>query len=275
MNSGDTGEYLARISLSGPPAPDPAGLAAVVRAHRLAIPFENLDIPLGRGIALAPEAIFAKLVSTRRGGYCFEQNLLLRRMLGEFGLQAQPLLARVVMGLPAGSDLPPRTHLFLKARIAGQVWLADAGFGGGYAPPMVLSESDPVRGPDSVLHRLRRLGPAGTLPGEWQLERSADEGATWQPQYCFDDLAVAPADIECANHWTATRPGSRFTTLHIASLVTPTGLASLVDHTFTASGEESQTVASAKDWHRLLTERFTLPLSPAEVAALPLFAAPT
>jgi len=265
-------EYLARIGLAAPPVADPAGLAALVRAHRLAVPFENLDILLGRAISLAPEALLDKLVRRRRGGYCFEQNLLLAHMLAVFGLRTDPLLARVRLGLADG-PAPPRTHLLLRAEIAGHRWIADAGFGGSYAPPLILAETSPVEGPDGISHRLRRTGERGRECGEWLLERSADRGRTWQAQYSFDDAAVPHADIECANHWTSTRPGTRFTTHHIASRATPDGMAALTDLSFTASGqEEARTVADAGEWHRLLNEILAVPLSLSEVSALPLFA---
>ena len=93
-NSLDLPAYLARIALPAPPAPDAEGLAAVQRAHRLVIPFENLDIPLGRGISLDPDAVFDKLVTRGRGGYCFEQNQLFLRALHAMGFTARPLLAR-------------------------------------------------------------------------------------------------------------------------------------------------------------------------------------
>ncbi|WP_438452424.1 arylamine N-acetyltransferase, partial [Listeria monocytogenes] len=73
----DLTAYLARIDLPETPVADVDGLAALQRAHRLAIPFENLDVKLGRGVAIDSASVFDKLVTRRRGGYCFEQNRLL------------------------------------------------------------------------------------------------------------------------------------------------------------------------------------------------------
>jgi len=270
MHEGAAAEYLARIGLA-PPAPDPAGLAAVVHAHRRSIAFENLDVLLGRGISLAPERIFDKLVRRGRGGYCFEHNLLLQRMLAAFGLASEPLLARARLQAVPG-EVPPRTHLILRVRIGGEVWIADAGFGGSYAPPMRLAEAAPVEGPDGVRHRLRRVGAPGSDSGEWLLERSPGSGEAWQPQYSFDTLVAPPVDIELANHWTSTRPGQRFTTLHIVGRVTARGTAFLTDRTFTPASGARREVADADELHRLLADVFAVPLSRAEVAALPLFA---
>jgi N-hydroxyarylamine O-acetyltransferase len=272
-------QYFDRIGLPRAPAGGPGGLAELVRAHRLAIPFENLAIRQGRAIDLAPEAIFAKLVTGGRGGYCFEQNLLLSRVLSTLGIEHRPLLARVWMHAPDGPT-PPRTHLFLAVRLGAErhgdePWLADVGFGGGFCPPLPLGEHAPAAGPDGMLHRLRRHAAPGSECGEWMLERSPDQGRNWQPQYGFDTSDVARADIESANHWTSTRADTRFTTLHIASRVTPAGLISLVDHecTETAHGQTSRrTISDMAEWHAVLAGRFGLDLNLAEVAGLPLFA---
>ncbi|MBC2664674.1 arylamine N-acetyltransferase [Novosphingobium flavum] len=271
MPVGDLGEYLGRIGLAEIPQADPAGLARVVRAHRLAIAFENLDIMLGRGISLAPEAIFDKLVRRGRGGYCFEHNLLLQRMLALLGLPTQPILARARLQSAPG-EIPPRTHLFLTAELEGRTWLADAGFGGSYAPPMPLAETDPVTSPDGIRHRLRRTGERGSPQGEWLLERSPDHGRTWQAQYSFDHLPAPPIDIELANHWTATRPGARFATVHIAGRVTERGTVFLTDHDYSATGEDSRKVEDPAEWHGLLHQTFGIPLTLDEVKDLPLFA---
>ena len=101
-----------------------------------------------------------------------------------------------------------------------------------------------------------------------------DTGADWQPQYSFDLAEVAPADLAAANHWTSTRPGTRFTTLHVASLVTPSGLAALTDRTFTLTDGAAVTTRPAEtaaDWHAILTNTLGIALTLEDVARLPLF----
>ena len=243
-------EYLARIGLDAPPAATVAGLIALQRAHRRAIPFENLDIPLGRGISLEPEAVFAKLVTARRGGYCFEQNALLLPALRALGFTARPLLARVWLG--GATEPPPRTHTFSLVTIDGREWMADAGFGGSDAPPMPLEEGE-VSSVDGVTHRLRRDADHG-----WMLERDGER------QYSFTEDRVWPADLAMGNHWTSTSPASRFTILRIASILTEGGLVSL-----TNAGD----LTDASSYRAALAERFGIVLSEAEVATLGLFPA--
>jgi N-hydroxyarylamine O-acetyltransferase len=269
----DLDAYLARIQLSAPPPLDDLGLAAVQRAHRLAIPFENLDIRLGRGIRIDSESVFAKLVTAQRGGYCFEQNRLFADALSALGFSISPLLARVWLG---ASETPGHTHMLLLVTIDGQDWIADAGFGGSYCPPMPLVEGAEVESPDGAAHRLTvddrgwvlsRNGHAGATDG-----RGAREG--WADQYSFTLATVAQADLALSNHWTATAPGTRFVTLVVASIALPNGFASLTDHAYRhyAGGEEvTAVIDDPRVYRERLSKMFGIDLSADEVAALGLF----
>jgi N-hydroxyarylamine O-acetyltransferase len=256
--------YFERIGYRGTPRADRETLAALQRAHRFAVTFENLDIALGRGIALAPERLFEKLVAGRRGGYCFEQNGLFLAMLEAIGFEARPLLARVWMGAEA---IPGRTHTLNLVGLDGEELIVDVGFGGSFVPPMPLVAGMEAATPDGARHRLAEDAEHG-----WMLERDGGEG--WARQYSFTREPVWPADLEQANHFTATRPGTRFTTLRIASAPTADGYVSLIDRTLTISrmGEsEVREIADAEAYRRVLAEAFGLALSGEEVAALGLF----
>jgi N-hydroxyarylamine O-acetyltransferase len=263
-SDGHLRSYYERIGYEGVPAADLGTLAGLQRAHRLAIPFENLDIPIGRGIELAPERVFDKLVTRRRGGYCFEQNSLFLGLLRALGYEARPLLARVWV---MAEETPPLTHTFNLVRLDGADYVADVGFGGGFAPLLRLAEDEPVATPDGVRHRLVRDGTHG-----WMLERDAGPG--WTRQYSFAEAFVWPVDLEVANHFTATRPGTRFTSLRIVSMTLPDGYASLLDRTLTVSRGDAREVSEVEDadgYRRILAERFGLELAADEVRRLGLF----
>jgi N-hydroxyarylamine O-acetyltransferase len=275
MTDFDLPAYLARIGLREVPAPDAEGLAAVQRAHRLAIPFENLDIILGRGISLDPDTVFDKLVTRKRGGYCFEQNQLFLRALHALGFDARPLLARVWLG---ASETPPKTHTLNLVTVGGAPWIADAGFGGSYTPPLPLAENSEAITPDGAHHRMRVDPEHG-----WMLERhghaqltdgrGADHGG-WLPQYSFTLAPVAPADLVLGNHWTSTAPGTRFTTLRIACIALPNGFASLTDRSYSRrNGEQAAggEIESAKVYRMRLSLMFGIDLTAEEVAGLGLF----
>src|SRR3982074_3154902 len=103
----DLHAYLTRIGLEGTPT-----LADLHQAHATSIPFENLDPANGTPNSLELSDLEDKLVRRRRGGYCFEQNLLFKAVIETLGIgQVQPMLARVRMG--NRGELRPRTHLVL------------------------------------------------------------------------------------------------------------------------------------------------------------------
>ncbi|WEJ99673.1 MAG: arylamine N-acetyltransferase [Candidatus Sphingomonas phytovorans] len=270
----DLDAYLARIALKERPLADAEGLAMLQRSHRLAIPFENLDIILGRGIRIDSESVFAKLVTAKRGGYCFEHNRLFLDALTSLGFEARPLLARVWLG---ATDTPPLAHVFSLVTIDGQEWVADPGFGGSYTPIMPLAEGPVVDAPDGARFRLER----DTLHG-WMLLRDGHPGTTdgrgagegFQPQYSFTLGQVWDADLHLSNHWTSTAPESRFLQLRLVSIVLPRGLAGLTDRIYRRRAGEEETVAEIVDprvYRMRLSLMFGIDFTAEEVAALGLF----
>ena len=270
----DLDAYLARLGLGLAPLADVDGLTTIQRMHRLSIPFENLDVRLGRGISLDPDHVFDKLVHKRRGGYCFEQNQLFLRALTAIGYDARPLLARVWLG---ATELPPLTHTINLVRIGGEEWIADAGFGGSYGPPMRLADGSEATAPDGAQFRLRLTGTHG-----WMLDRRGDPRATdgrsdnpdWQPQYSFTLERVEPADLEMGNHWTSTRPGVRMTSLAIVSLVLPSGFATLTERHYTRRNGDQYVEAdldSATAYRLRLNFVFGIALDEVEVMGLGLY----
>lgn len=225
----DLGAYLRRIGYDGTAEPSEATLAALHRAHLAAIPFENLDVMLGRGIRVDLESIQAKLVEARRGGYCYEHGQLFAAALERLGFGVERLLARVG---PDGGPARPRTHLTLRVRADAGVWLADVGFGS--SPPGPLS-----------LRRLRSGGPQDldgwiyeVVPdesygtdGTWKLREY--QAGEWVTLYRYEDQPVYPADVMMSNHYTATHPESWFTWQPIVARRYPEAIHGLVGRVYT------------------------------------------
>lgn len=253
-------EYCQRIGLKTLPEPTPEGLAAVQHAQRQAIPFENVDICLGREVCIDPAAVFNKLVIARRGGYCFEQNLLLAAALTAMNVPYRPVLARVWLG---ATEAPPLTHLALLAEADGENWLMDAGFGSGYCPPLRLNDGTRTTTSDRSVYRLTKDDRF-----EWVLEQMI--GNAFIRQYSFTMAEVAPADIRLSNHWTSTHPTSRFKQHLIVNRITEGGRISLMDSAFTRTGKNEQTtvVTSHAQLGAILEGEFGLGFSEAEIAAL-------
>lgn len=195
----DLGAYFDRIGYGGPVAPSLDALRGVHLAHARTIPFENVDVVLGRPIRLDLEALQAKLVAGRRGGYCFEHNTLFASALREIGFAPITLLGRVRRGPP---ERWCRTHMVLRIPVDGEVWLADVGFGSiGLIEPMPLCEGA-TSNQGGFEYSFRRDGPL------WVLSMR-DEVAT-QDLYEFSEDPQTPWDVEVANHFTSTHPESVF-----------------------------------------------------------------
>jgi N-hydroxyarylamine O-acetyltransferase len=122
-------DYLERIGFAGKIGPDLATLAAIHAAHVNAIPFEGLDPLLRRPVKLDLVSVQEKLVDGRRGGYCFEQNTLLKAALETIGFKVTGLGGRVRWMSAPDSPLGPRTHMVLKVDLSDGPYLADVGFG--------------------------------------------------------------------------------------------------------------------------------------------------
>lgn len=229
----DLPAYLRRIGLGAPPPANAEGLAALHRAHAGAIPFENLDILLGREIRLDLPSLEAKLVAARRGGYCFEQNTLFQHVLEALGFSVTAYAARVVYRRPPGT-VAPRTHMLLRVDLPEGPFLADVGFGGpNPTAPLALRVGIEQR---TALEPFRLLD----LSGELALEiRQQDE---WQTLYRFTIEPQHPVDLAMANWFVATHPESRFVNQLIAARSTATSRMALVDLDYSVHGPGCQPV---------------------------------
>ncbi len=197
----DLDAYFARIGYAGPRDASLSTLRGIVAAHVQAIPFENLDVLMGRPIALDEPALVQKLVHDRRGGYCFEQNGLLLLVLEALGFQVKPISARVRLQRPR-DFIPPRTHAFLRVELEGESWLADVGVGG-------LSPSAPLRltfeGEQPTLHEPRRI-----VREEGKLFHQVRLGEEWSDVCEFTLEEMPLIDRELANWFTSAHPQSHF-----------------------------------------------------------------
>jgi len=223
MDSSDfpLAHYLERIGLKETPKPDEEGLKQVHAAQAFSIPFENLDIHLGRAISLKPADLVAKLIYRKRGGYCFELNGIFNLALKALGFAVRPVLARVLYGRSAPGA---RTHQVLVVTISGCTWLADVGFGGpGLRLPMPIV-ADQIEQQYGERYRLRPDPTYGML-----LQKESRD-ASVVGLYAFDERELTmDLDINMANHFTATSPDSIFRLRRMCALPKPWGRITIED----------------------------------------------
>jgi N-hydroxyarylamine O-acetyltransferase len=237
VDSFDLDAYLDRIDYRGERGPSPEVLRALHLAHVTHVPFENLDILLGRPIRLDLESLQAKLVRDRRGGYCFEQNLLFAAALQRLGFAVTKLAARVRWGT---HRVLPRTHMLLRAEVDGRAYLADVGFGGGGLLEPIPLAAGPVAA--QYAWRYRVVYEAGL----WVLQGGRGDG--WEDLYSFTLEPQYLVDFEMANHYVSTHPQSRFVQTLTVQRSTPRARTILRDRELlTDEGGTARTEAVAED----------------------------
>lgn len=241
--------YFARIGYAGTPRVDLPTLTALHRAHVLAIPFENLDVQLGRSPGLGIGAAFAKLVEARRGGWCYEQNGVFGAVLGALGF-AVMRLSGGVMRADRG-EAAMGSHLALKVRIEGKEWLADVGFGSTQLEPLALGEHAWVQAP--MAGRVRR-----TEDGLWQL--AIEQGPT-PLSYDFADRTADESALARLCAWQAGDPESIFVQNLVVQQRLAQGHLMLRGKVLTETQPGGGTVrelASARELVTVLNDRFGL-----------------
>jgi N-hydroxyarylamine O-acetyltransferase len=217
--------YLQRLNYTGPLKPTAGTLRALHQAHLLAVPFENLDIHLGRPIVLDEAAFFRKIVERQRGGFCYELNGLFAALLRELGFEVTLLSARVA-GQNGGFG-PEFDHLTLLVQLKER-WLADVGFGENFREPLRLDEPGEqaqVRG----TYQLTQDGEAWTY---WE----RDEAKGWLARYCFTLQPRQLADFAEMCRYQQSSPQSHFTQKRVCSLATPAGRVTLSDFRLIITG---------------------------------------
>ncbi|MBI2254845.1 MAG: arylamine N-acetyltransferase [Proteobacteria bacterium] len=267
-DAGDIGAYFDRIGYGGEARATLPVLQELHWHHVSAIPFENLDVLLGRRIALDPARIAAKLVAARRGGYCFEQNSLYLSMLQQLGFKATALSARVWWGKKDGA-LPQRSHMALKVELGGAAYLCDVGFGG-------LTPVAPLRWeinvPQKTSHETYRLTALADPRADGEIALQAEIDGGWETLYSFRPQVVDPADFAMANWYVSTHPDSFFTWTLIAARPFDDGRHVLQDAKSAirdrARRETTRQLGAEGELATILAETFGLDLPAVDVSRL-------
>jgi N-hydroxyarylamine O-acetyltransferase len=193
-------KYLKRIHYSGDVGANMEVLKKIHQLHPQYIPFENIDSYTGIVPSLDSEPIFQKLVVEFRGGYCYEQNLLLSEVLKYLGFTVELQLGRVLWHRDENSS-SAKTHLLLIVELNSQKYLVDCGFGTAtLTGPLLLNEEEPQKTPNEQFKISQKNG-AYTL---WTQREN------WLPVYRFELERVEPMDLDVCNWYLATLPESNF-----------------------------------------------------------------
>jgi N-hydroxyarylamine O-acetyltransferase len=251
----DVSAYLDRIGYRGPLAPAAETLRQLHLAHMYAVPFENLSIHSGEPIELDDEKLFAKIVTRRRGGFCYELNGLFAALLRALGFEVTMLSAEVIGS--SGKLSPEFDHMALLVSLPER-WLVDVGFGDSFVEPLRLDDrSEQVQGRSAY-----RIDEAGD--GRFLMLRR-DEGGEWNGQYRFSLASHVYADYADRCRFHQTSPESHFMQGRVCSLAQPDGRLTLSRMRLitTRGGERREReLAGDAEYAAVLREHFGVALPP-------------
>ncbi len=197
-------------------------LSLLQYAHVTSVPYENLDIIDGIPLSLEVDDIFDKVVTSGRGGYCFELNSLFSALLCELGFHTRSFFARFLRG---ESTLPIRRHRLIGAECEGKLYICDVGMGQG-APrhPLLLCEGV-VQEQFGESYKFERDDLHGWIlydlhEGEWRKFCSFTEELQ-------TDADFVPTSFYCEKH-----PASPFNKTAMVAIKTPDGRKAINDRDF-------------------------------------------
>ena len=243
--------YLDRISYSGPVEPTAETLRALHRAHMLTVPFENLDIALGRAIICEESSLLHKIVDLKRGGFCYELNTAFAALLRDLGFKVTLLSARV--SREDGSFGPEFDHLALRVDLE-EPWLADVGFGDSFVEPLRLRVG--LDQPQDA-RNFRLIGEQDLLHMEMR-----EPNADWRRQYTFTLIPRELSEFSAMCHYHQTSPKSSFTQKRVCSRATPEGRITVADGKLivTRDGKKEESALIEEEWRAALKVHFDIVL---------------
>ena len=246
--------YLKRINYNGSREPTAETLRALQVAHLLHVPFENLSIHAGEAIVLEEDALFTKIVTGKRGGFCYECNGLFAGLLRALGFEVAMLGAGVAR--PDGSFGPNFDHMTLMVTLADR-WLVDVGFGDSFLEPLLLdARFDQEQGTRSF----RIVDDDDHL-----LLMRRDDSGDWKAQYRFTLQPYNFADYEEMCRFHQTSPESHFTRGLVCSLATEDGRITLTNMrliTTAGSSRDEHSLTDQAEYDRVLREQFGIVMKP-------------
>jgi N-hydroxyarylamine O-acetyltransferase len=256
----DRERYLRRIGFDAPLRVDHATLAALQRAHLLAVPFDALDCHLGLPVSVEPADAYRKVVERGRGGFCFELNGLFGWLLTELGFGVTLLSAQPFTG--DGTLAPQFSHLALEVDLE-RPWLVDVGFGYFAREPLALDD------PGEQLQDGRRFvvgpeaaGDDGLVAEELGMSRR------WGYRFTLEPRGRADFADQCRIY--ATEPTSGFVQQAPVGRAFPDGWVTVTRERIIGSRggvNLERPIAGEYDWRDALAEHFGFVVGDREVTA--------
>jgi N-hydroxyarylamine O-acetyltransferase len=234
-------EYLIRIGYSGNTEPSLGVLRALQEAHLTAVPFENLDIRAGRTIALERPLLYRKIITMKRGGFCYELNGLFDWLLRELEFNNH-LLAGQVYDQTKSEYGPEFDHMLCLTEAEGRKWLADVGFGDFSMHPLAFTPDEPITDKNGKFLIER------DSDNQYRVSRYSSREHQYIPQYRFSTEERQLSDFAAMCSYHQTSPASHFTRNVVCSIATPTGRITLADNKLILTDNGTRTETLLRGW---------------------------
>ena len=254
MKDLEISKYLNRIQVDNCNL-DVEGLTKLQENHMQYIPFENLDIIVGRDIELNNEHLFDKIISRKRGGYCFELNTLYSELLNSLGFLSKPVLGRVWLSNP--KRIPPRNHLAHLVKLDGSTYITDVGFGGLISSiPLDINISSAVNDKDGLV-KVSQFGKH-----QYMIQRHNEK--EWTNLYSFENIEISEEDIAISNYYMSTHPNSHFYHHRFVGRSTQEGRIGLFNNKISIRKgikvADKKRIEYGKDWIETIKSKFSISL---------------
>ena len=254
-------DYLTYISAKLAPEVSMSFMKDLQNAHLATFPFSNLGVLLHENLSLETRVLFERVVSKRRGGYCFEQNKIFSEILKYWGFDCEIVLARVLHNRTI--DVP-RTHRITRVTLENRKYIVDVGFGPLCPRQPLLQDCDKSQDQGDATYRI--VQPE---LGRYLLEKKEAEG--WFTLYSFDNGMYTEADCLCGHHYSSTYPDAAFVNNLVISLKAYDNVRLLRNGEFLRmqGGQSAITEISSKDLlGAILRQEFGFDLTSAQLAVL-------
>jgi N-hydroxyarylamine O-acetyltransferase len=254
-------QYLKKIGFQDLPQVDFKTLKRIHQLHVSTFPFENLTPLSGETVSLEMEQLQHKFLDNMRGGYCFEQNSVLKNVLETIGFNVTPLMGRVILE----NRVPGRTHMVLIVEVEAKKFLVDVGFGGLGAPQpieLIINQEQ-----ETTLESYRIIKEKNDI---YTLQIYSK--GEWKAMYQFDFVPYYQGDFEVGNWFTSKHPNSSFTKQLMVTRIESDKRLTLNNTTFSIyhkDGEiERNQLTNLPDLLYTLQTYFNIHIHPTETAIL-------
>ncbi len=249
----DVEKYLSRIGIKEIPETNLEQLFYLQQQHLLHIPFENLNIPLGKKIILDYKTLYEKAVLKNRGGFCYEINGLFHYLLKEIGFKVRMISAKVQRD--DGSYGPEFDHMANIVTLGDEQWLVDVAFGRFSFQPLKF-ELDTLQEDGRGLYKVTKYDT------DYFAVETKRGDAAWKIGYLFSFDERVLSDFEDMCHYQQTSKDSNFTKRWIITIPTKKGRVTLTNTKLkieeSGSVEESE-IDSKEMFCKALEKYFGMP----------------